>query len=124
MVEVTRMRSWNINADDLDQAVSFYRQVLGASIEREHTVAGTKVARLRLGDSTLGLFDASQGPRPGVPHHTFEIQDAGASEDLVQELEAKGITVDHTRVHGDGPGYSVYVNDPCGNHIELSYDPA
>ena len=123
MVNITRMRSWNLNVDDLDEAVSFYQQVLGASIEREHTVAGVKVARLNLGDSTIGLFDASQGPRPGVPHHTFEIQGAGPAEVLVRELEAQGISVDNTRAHGDGPGYSIYVSDPSGNRIELSYDP-
>jgi len=27
-------------------------------------------------------------------------------------------------MHGNGPGYSVYVYDPCGNRIELSTDPA
>ena len=124
MIKVTRMRSWNINADNLDEAVNFYQKALGANIDREHTVAGVKVARLSLGDSTIGLFDSSEGPRPGVPHHTFEIQGAGPSEDLVRELESKGIPVDHTRQHGDGPGYSVYISDPCGNDIELSYDPA
>jgi hypothetical protein len=27
------------------------------------------------------------------------------------------------RDHGDGPGYSLYVTDPIGNYLELSYDP-
>jgi hypothetical protein len=32
--------------------------------------------------------------------------------------------VENVRMHGTGPGYSVYVYDPCGNRIELSTDPA
>jgi hypothetical protein len=32
--------------------------------------------------------------------------------------------VERIRMHGNGPGYSVYVDDPCGNRIELSIDPA
>ena len=48
----------------------------------------------------------------------------GGPEMLVRELEAKGIKVDNTRQHGDGPGYSVYINDPSGIGTELSCDPA
>ena len=41
---------------------------------------------------------------------------------LKREIEAKGIAVDHIRVHGggEGGGYSLYVDDPSGNRIELS----
>ncbi len=124
MVKIARMRSWNLNADKQDETVEFYRQALGATVQSENTVAGARVVRLRLGETGLGIFDSSEGPRPGVPHHTFELQDPGPAEELVQELEAKGVTVENTRQHGDGPGYSVYVNDPCGNRLELSWDPA
>ena len=113
-----------MNADNLKERVSFYQQALGAHIEREHTIAGVKVALPSLGDSTIGLFDAAQGPRSGVSHHTFEIQGAGFPEDSARDLEAKGIPVDNTRLHGDNPGYSLYISDPCGNLIELSYDLA
>ena len=124
MVKITKIRSWNLNADNLDETVRFYQQALGAKVERENTVAGARVTRLSLGDTGLGIFDASEGARPGVPHHTFELQDAGPSEELVRDLESKGITVENTRQHGEGAGYSVYITDPCGNRLELSYDPA
>ena len=39
-----------------------------------------------------------------------------------QELESKAIKTDGMRMHGQGPGYSVYVIDPSGNRIELSKD--
>ena len=124
MVKISRLRSWNTNADNLEEMVTFYREALGATVDRVHTIGGAQVARLSLGDTGIGLFDASGGPRPGIPHHTFEIDGQGGQEALVRELEAKGIKVDNTRQHGDGPGYSVYINDPSGNRIELSYDPA
>ena len=123
MVKITRMRSWNLNAYKQDDTVEFYQQVLGATVQLENTVAGARVVRLRLGATGLGIFDASEGLRPGVPHHTFELQDPGPAEELVREMEAKGVKVENTRQHGDGPGYSVYVNDPCGNRLELSWDP-
>jgi hypothetical protein len=41
---------------------------------------------------------------------------------LIAELEGRGIQTDGMRLHGQGPGYSVYVIDPGGNRIELSKD--
>ena len=87
------------------------------------TIAGANVVRLKLGSTGLGLFDAKGGPRPGVPHHTFDFEGPREPDAMVQELEAKGIKVENIRMHGNGPGYSVYVYDHCGNRIELSTDP-
>ena len=120
---VSGLRSWNINAEDLDAAIRFYRDVLGAQETTRHQVAGADVVRLKVGRTGLGVFDARNGPRPGVPHHTFEFEGPRDPSAMVQELEAKGIKVENIRMHGSGPGYSVYVNDPCGNRIELSTDP-
>jgi catechol 2,3-dioxygenase-like lactoylglutathione lyase family enzyme len=121
---LTGLRSWNINAEDFEAMVRFYRDGLGAEESRRHQVAGANVVRLKLGSTGLGLFDAKDGPRPDVPHHTFDFEGPREPDAMVQELEAKGIKVEHIRMHGNGPGYSVYVYDPCGNRIELSTDPA
>ena len=119
-MKVLSMRSWNFHADNLDDMIKFYQDVLGAELRTKHTVSGVDVARLRLGGAGLGLFDASQKKSPGVPHHTFDIEGPEDPEALVKELEAKGIKTDGIRRHGNGPGYSVYVVDPSGNRIELS----
>ena len=124
MVKVKKLGSWNINANNLDETARFYRDILGADEGRTSTVAGVAVARLPLGGISLGLFDASDGPRPGVPHHTFQIEGPDDAETLVKELEARGVKVDGVRQHGEGPGYSVYVYDPSGNRLELSHEPA
>ena len=88
------MRSWNLNASNLEESVRFYRDLLGAEVRQESQVEGVDVTRLRLGDFGIGLFDASGGERPGVPHHTVSIDGPDDPEQLKGELEGKGIKVD------------------------------
>ena len=107
--KVNGLRSWNINAEHFESAVRFYRDVLGAEESMRHQVAGADVVRLKLGSTSLGVFDAKDGPRPGVPHHTFNFEGPRDPNAMVQELEAKGIKAENVRMHGSGPGYSVYV---------------
>ena len=121
-MKVLRLRSWNFQASNLDAMTRFYQTALGADLRAQQTLAGVKVNRLRAGETGLGLFDASEKQFPGVPHHTFDIDGPSDSKELIRELESKGIKVVETRVHGEGPGYSVYITDPNGNRIELSKD--
>jgi hypothetical protein len=78
---------------------------------------------MRIGKSGIGLFDASEIKAPGVPHHTINFEGPTTPEAMVQELAERGIKVENIRLHGEGPGYSVYVTDPSGNYLELSTDP-
>jgi predicted enzyme related to lactoylglutathione lyase len=119
-MKVLRLRSWNFHASDLDAVTRFYQLALGADLRAQQTLAGVKVNRLRAGETGLGLFDASEKQFPGVPHHTFDIEGPEDPKELIEELQAKGIKVDETRIHGAGPGYSLYLTDPNGNRIELS----
>jgi len=121
--KVKGARSWNINAENLDEMVRFYRDFVGGDEGRSMNIGGVTVAHIDLGGLTLGLFDASEGPRPGVPHHTFDIDWPGDLESVTRELEGKGVKIEGTRIHREGPGYSLYFSDPCGNRIELSTDP-
>src|SRR6266545_2113131 len=120
MFEVKGIRSWNINADNIDATVGFYRDLVGGKEGRTATINGVNVAHVDLGGLTLGIFDASEGPRPGVPHHTLDIAWPGEMDDVVKKLEAQGIKVDGTRVHREDSGYSIYLDDPAGNRIELA----
>ena len=122
MSKIVSFRSWNFHADNLDAMTRFYRDVLGAELRTTHTVRGVKVNRLRLGGIGFGLFDAAEQRAEGVPHHTFEIEAPRDANELVRELEGRGARVTEVRLHGAGPGYSVYVNDPSGNRLELSVD--
>ena len=89
----------------------------------QQTIGGVKVARLRVGETGFGLFDASEKRAAGVSHHTFDdIEGPDDANELIKELAAKGIKVEDMRLHGQGPGYSVYITDPSGNRLELSKD--
>jgi predicted enzyme related to lactoylglutathione lyase len=123
-MKISRFSSLNVNAEDFDATVKFYEDVLGATVDVRHQVAGVDVTRLQLGGVSIGLFDASGGPRPGVPHHTFVLEWGEDMAATIKALEERGATVEVTRQHGEGPGYSVYIDDPSGNRIELSTDPA
>jgi catechol 2,3-dioxygenase-like lactoylglutathione lyase family enzyme len=117
------MRSWNLNADNLEEMVGFYKE-LGAEESNRQTIGGAAVARLRLGSHGIGLFDASAGPRSGIPHHTFTCEGPADPDQLSRELDARGIKVESVRREGEGPRYSLYVTDPSGNRLELSVTPA
>ena len=114
------IRSWNLNAASLEDSVQFYQELFGAEVTTRHQVRGVDVVRLRVGDFAVGLFDASDGDSPGVPHHTFAIDGPDDPAELRRELEGRGFVVDHVREHRDGAGYSLYIDDPNGNHLELS----
>ncbi len=86
MIKLTRLRSWNIHADNLDEMMGFYRDVLGAELRTRQTIAGVSVARLQLGGAGRGLFDASKERFPGVPHHIYEIEGPSDPEALVKDL--------------------------------------
>jgi catechol 2,3-dioxygenase-like lactoylglutathione lyase family enzyme len=123
MLRAEGLRSVNWNAPDLRAAERFYTEVLGGTVALRHQVRGVDVTRVKLGDVTIGLFDASGEPCSGVPHHTLRMAWPAEARTVMADLEAGGIPVEGPRVHGDGPGFSVYVNDPLGNRLELSYDP-
>ena len=122
-MKVVRFRSWNLNADKFQDTVNFYRNILGAEERTFNQVNGADVSRVMLGNMIVGVFDAEGGPRPGVPHHTFDIEGPADAQDAVKELEGMGIEVQGVRVHQEDDGYSIYVNDPAGNRLELSTSP-
>ena len=123
MLNVEGVRSVNWNAADAAAAEQFYTDVLGATVRDRVNIGGTDVAHLMLGTTMVGLFDASAGPRPGVPHHTLQMSWPAEMSAAIGELEGKAVKVLGSRAHRGGPGFSLYVEDPIGNRLELSWDP-
>ena len=116
------LRSWNLNAARLGESVRFSPgSVRGRGHDRT-SGGGVDVVRLRVGDGTVGLFAASDGDRPGVPHQTVAIDGPDGPQGLRRELEGRGFAVDHVRDHRDGAGDALCVDDPDGNHLEMSVD--
>ena len=91
MFQITGMRSWNLNADDFEAMVNFYRDKLGLQESGRQTIAGAAVVRLRAGSQGIGLFDASNGLRPGIPHHTLNCDGPSDADEMTRELESRGI---------------------------------
>lgn len=124
-MQVKAIRTFAINAKDLVQGEKFYTQVLGGEVIRridpddEQLKRGrVKEVDVQLGNFQVHIFDASRGPRPGIPHHTIMIP-WKQKEQAIQELEKGGTKVENTRDHPDGKGYSLYVKDPDGNLWEI-----
>jgi predicted enzyme related to lactoylglutathione lyase len=122
-LKVESVRSINWNAPDPRAAERFYTEVLDGQVTRRMQIRGTEVADVQLGNVMLGLFDASAQPAPGVPHHTLQMAWPGDEASARAELEAAGVKVSGMRVHGPGPGFSLYCADPLGNELELAWDP-
>jgi len=125
MIPVKTIRTFAVNAKELAQAEKFYTRILGGEVVRRIDPTEEQLQRgrvkevdVQLGNFQVHIFDASKGPRPGVPHHTIIIP-WKEKEKTVQELEQAGSKVENTRDHPDGKGYSLYIKDPDGNLWEL-----
>ena len=108
--KVSGLRSWNLNAESFESVVRFYRDALGAEETTRHQVAGADVVRLKVGRTGLGVFNAKDGPRPGVPHHTFDFEGPRDPDvmrlhrELAKSLvEETGIDVDFRMFYGGMP---------------------
>jgi methylmalonyl-CoA/ethylmalonyl-CoA epimerase len=89
-----------VAVDDLDEALSTYERLFGASLEHRSTVSdqGVEAASLRVGsgriellaalgeDTPIGRFLAKRGP--GMHHVAYEVEDV-ASE--LAALEREGV---------------------------------
>lgn len=125
MLQAGSLRTFAINAEDLAQAEKFYTQVFSAEVIRRVEPDAEQLKRgrvkevdVQLGNFQVHIFDASKGPRPGVPHHTIMIPWKEKDENI-QELERCGTKVENVRDHPDNKGYSLYVKEPDGNMWEL-----
>lgn len=128
-INIRRIDHVVIRANNFDNMIAFYRDVLGCRLERGPGEGG--LAQLRAGDSMIDIVDVNgrlgrQGGGP--PDHAAENVDHVC---LLVSPWDQGAMLKHLNDHnvefgeiatrfgatGDGP--SVYLNDPEGNTIEL-----
>jgi len=118
--KVKAVRSWQMNADNFDETVKFYRDLLGGSEGPTRMAGDAPLTFVDVGGLVLGICDEENGGRDGNPHHMFEIEWPGPLDEVTKELEAKGFKVEGARQVPDSREYSLTLIDPTGNRVELS----
>jgi len=118
-----------VRVKDLEGAVSFYRDVLGCSVDRVreelglvHMRAGASLIDLVSVDGKLGRMGGdAPAPRARNMDHLCLRVEPFDEADLRAYLSAHGVGAGEVQMNygseGDGP--SVYVSDPEGNVVEL-----
>lgn len=122
-----------LRIQNLDRALSFYRDLLGCTIERE--LKGRGMTQLRAGRSLIDLVEIDSelgrklGAGPGtegrnMDHLCLRVEPFDASA-ILTLLRTHGYDPDDvaTRYGAEGNGPSIYVNDPDGNTVELKGPP-
>jgi catechol 2,3-dioxygenase-like lactoylglutathione lyase family enzyme len=118
---------------DLDAAMRFYTEVLGASVEKVQAEiglwqlrAGTSLIDLVPVDGPLGRMGGA-GPAPegrNVDHVCFRVLPWDEPA-ILAHLAGHGIEAQVAQRYGaDGDGPSIYLTDPDGNGLELKGPPA
>jgi catechol 2,3-dioxygenase len=109
----------HLHVSDLDRALAFYNDALGFNLTADARAAGLPMAFLAAGDYHhhvgLNTFKPS-----GLYHVAFNYPNRAELVRAVERLRARGYTIDHATDHGGT--VAVYLDDPDGNGIELSYD--
>lgn len=110
---------------DMERALAFYCGVLGMREERRVDSIG--LVQLRAGASMVDLVPASaDNSVAGQDMDHFAIRIAPWDADGIRaHLQAAGFDPGEPaeRVGAEGNGWSIYVNDPDGNSVELKGPP-
>ena len=124
-----------LRVTDLEQALHFYQNILGLSVERElprevglvQLRAGSALIDLVPLDSELGRKGGGRPQSDGQNMDHFCLDVDPFDETLIrQHLEANGIACEETslrRYGARGYGPSIYIRDPDGNTVELKGPP-
>ena len=116
----------------MDRATVFYTEVIGCRVENDLPQYGMR--QLKVGEHLIDLVDISkpegEWARPEVPggrnvdHVAIAI--GSADPDAVRShlaQHAVAIEEEGDNIGALGRSLSVYVRDPAGNQIELSFPP-
>lgn len=123
------MKAWidhlGIAVDDLEQALTFYRDALGLHVEPPEEVASQRVRAhfIPLGPSALELLEATApdspiakfvGKRgPGIHHLTLRVENIDLA---LSQLQAKGIRLIDTTARPGAEGAMVAFIHPASTH--------
>jgi catechol 2,3-dioxygenase len=126
-IAVSKVGHVVLNVSDLDQALSFYVDVLGLQEVARRDFGEGSMAFLSTGNSHHDIALVEVGKNAGAPgalglHHVaLKVGDSLATlADAQKHLVANGVTVHMVLDHHVSQG--IYVSDPDGNLLELYVD--
>ena len=132
MINLTGIDHVVLRVADLERAMRFYEQVLGAKLEKKQEAIG--LYQLRAGSSLIDLVpvDGPLGRQGGAPpgpegrnvdHICFRVS-PWDGDAILDHLRGHGIETEIvTRYGAEGDGPSIYLSDPEGNGLELKGPP-
>lgn len=119
-----------ISVPNLDEAIDWYRQILGYEVEKSFNVppVPARAAMIRRGNMRVEIFEVRDGePLPaarrepiqdlkthGNKHVAYVVPDF---EDALEQMRDKGVEVVFVVRQEVGSGF--FVRDPAGNLIEF-----
>lgn len=114
--------------DDLAAAETFYREVIGCTVDRALPAYG--MLQMRAGAALIDLVDigseAGAWARPQVPggrnmDHVCIATGSWDEAEMRAHLDAHGVDIveQGVRYGASGDGLSFYIRDPSGNTLEL-----
>jgi catechol 2,3-dioxygenase len=119
----------HLRGGDIERATAFYRDAIGLSVTLDGRLFGLPAVFLAAGDYhhhiALNAFDgegAEPAPRRYAGLHHFALLHPSRAElgRAVARLRRSGHPIDAAEDHGGT--VAVYLRDPDGNGVELSYD--
>ena len=132
MINIAAIDHVVLRVADLDLAMRFYTEVLGARLEKAQEAIG--LYQLRIGTALLDLVPVGgklgvmggAAPAAGgrnVDHICFRIF-PWDGEAVLAHLKRHGIAAEIVSRYGaEGNGPSIYISDPEGNALELKGPP-
>jgi catechol 2,3-dioxygenase len=125
----TRIGHAHLRVADLDRAVAFYRDVLGFTVRWYEPASGMPLAFLAAGDyhhhiglNTLVSYGGTPPPagHTGLHHIAILYPSRRELARVVRRVLDHGHTIDEVEDHGVNE--AVYLRDPDGNGLELTWD--
>ena len=114
--------------DDMDRALTFYRDVLGCAPGYSYPAMGME--QVWAGSALIVLWDTTHaGASAAVPpvaggrnvDHVCLATSPFAPQDMRDHLARQDVMIEREAVHGGarGMGHSFYIRDPFGNKLEV-----
>jgi catechol 2,3-dioxygenase len=124
-LKLTKLAHIVLRVRDLERSRRFYRDTLGL---KETGEIGGQMAFFSLGDSShdlavMALGEGAPPPDPrrvGLYHFAFHVESEASLRDWSRHLREQGVRIVGSADHGVSVG--LYIEDPDGNEIELTYD--